>query len=61
MDDVEWEMRNCYTDDTPGDDLTDEQLDAMIAEAIADSIYRAACEDAGLDVYSRTDPEEEPW
>lgn len=59
IDEVTRELR-AYRDDAPGDDLTDEQLDAMIDEAIADSIYRAACEDT-LDLYARTDPEEPPW
>ena len=63
MDEVTRELRTCYRDD-PGD-VDDDTLDRLVyeamAEGIAESVWRAACEDAGLDLYARTDPDEEPW
>lgn len=58
MDEVTREMRS-YQDDDPGD-IDDDALDALVAEAmaegIADSVWRAAVEDAG------DEPGEgEPW
>lgn len=60
MDEITRELRQ-YTEDGPGDEPTDEELDALIDEAIGDAIWRAACEDAGLDLYARTDPDEPPF
>lgn len=60
MSEVEREMR-AYRADDPGEEPTDAELDALIAEVIADAVWRAACEDAGLDLYARTDPDEPPF
>ena len=61
VDEVEREMRAYQDHWEPTEEPSDEFLDALIAEAIADAIWRAACEDAGLDLYARTDPDEIPW
>jgi hypothetical protein len=64
MDEVTRELRQ-YTDDPDPGDVDEDELDRLVWEAmvegIAESVWRAACEDAGLDLYARTDPDEEPW